>query len=254
MFFIISQVFSWIILPINQIIIALGLSFFLKKSKWKKYSGYALLFLLFWYTSPITSSVALRLWEIPATPIDSVDQTHDIGIVLTGMTNMLALPSDRPHFLESVDRITDAITLYKKGKIKKLIISGGSGYLYYPELKESRQLKEFAVIMGVSEEDIIVEDNSQNTRQNAVHSMAIINTDWPNSSYLLITSATHMRRASACFRKAGGNPIIFSTDIKTTPFNWDFRILVPSADAIVHWTTIVREMVGCLAYWLAGYI
>ncbi len=254
MFFIISQVFSWIILPLNQILIALGGSIFLKPSKWKKYSRLTFFFLLFWYTSPITSQLALKLWEIPATPFDSLEQSYEVGIVLTGMSNMRTLPTDRPHFSEGVDRITDAITLYKRGKIKKLLISGGSGSLYFPELRESLRLKDFVTTMGVSADDVFVEDNSVNTRQNAVNSMAIIKSTWPESDYLLITSATHMRRASGCFRKAGGHPTIFSTDIKSSPFSWDFRALVPSAEALVHWTTITREIIGCMAYWVAGYI
>ncbi len=253
MFFIISQVFSWIILPLNQILVTLGFSIFSRAPKFKRYSRYAFLFLLFWYTSPITSWIVTKSWEIPATPFQSVG-SYEIAVVLTGMSNMRALPTDRPHFGEGADRITDAVTLYKMGKIKKLLISGGSGSFYFPELKESIRLRDFAVTMGVRQEDIFVEDNSVNTRQNAVHSMTILKNNWSDENFLLITSATHMRRALGCFKKAGGNPTVFSADIKTSPFSWDFRLLVPSAGSLIQWTTLTREIVGCIAYWLAGYI
>ena len=254
MFFILSKIISWVILPINQILLALGLSAFLKSHQWKKVFRYVFISTLVVYTSPLTSHFALHLWEVPAISNQSIDKAYDVGIVLTGMTNMRALPTDRPHFGEAADRIIDAITLYKEGKIKKLLISGGSGHLLYPDLKESLQLKEFAILMGVIENDIFVETDSQNTRQNALNSSFIIKNHWPEASVLLITSATHMKRASACFSKVGLDPDIYSTDIKSTPFNWDFKLLIPSTGALVHWTTITREIVGCVAYWFAGYI
>jgi len=206
------------------------------------------------YTSPIVSSIALRAWEIPATPFAEISNSYDIGIVLCGMTSLRTLPDDRPHFGSTVDRITDAIKLYKEEKIDKILISGGSGYLLFPDLKESLKLKDFCLLMGVDLKDIIIEGESDNTRENARNSIKIIEDQFPNSKLLLITSATHMRRASGCFIKVGAQHDVFSTDIGSSPFSWDFRLLIPNVDALATWTNLIREWVGYAVYWVVGYL
>ena len=254
MFFVLSQIASWIILPLSQLLVLLTGWLFIRNGTWKRYFRNGFLFLLLLYTSPLTSHFLIRWWEIPATPYEEIDEIYDLGVVLTGMTKSMALPPDRPHFSEAGDRMIDAVTLYKKGLIKKIIISGGSGNLFLPEVSESPRLREFAIVMGVHPNDVIVEGTSRNTRQNAVHSMQLVKTHWNDSKYLLITSAIHMRRAAACFRKAGGDPVIFSTDIQSSPFVWDPRGLIPNINAVYIWTAVEREMFGYVVYWLAGYI
>ena len=63
----------------------------------------------------------MRNWEVQGTKFKDVKK-YDVGIVLGGMfeyNNDLEVLSVRTH----ADRIWQAITLYKTGKIKKILIS-----------------------------------------------------------------------------------------------------------------------------------
>lgn len=254
MFFILSQLISWVIMPITQIILAV-LATMLVRRRYLKSMRLVAIVLIFFYTSPLTSWIGTQIWEVPATPFEELEGTYDIGIVLGGMTNLHYDPADRPHFNQNADRITDALTLYKKGTIKKLLLSGGAGYLGFPELNESDRLKEFAQIMGVNEEDLIIENRSQNTRENALYTMELIQKEYPNSSLLLITSGTHMRRAKACFQKVGANPTSFSSDINSSnELVWSLQLIIPNVGALFSWTRLLNEWVGYLVYWMIGYL
>lgn len=252
MFFVLSQLISWIISPLSQIILLfIGLIF---SKTHKRLFKTTLIFMLFFYTSPLTTWIALKAWEIPPVAYHEIRQSYDLGIVLCGISDMHVDPSDRPHFNYSADRITDAVVLYKKGTIKKILLSGGSGYLGFPELKESHRLKEFLINTGVNEGDIIIEDRSNNTRENAQYSAEIILRDFPNSSQLLITSAGHMRRAYGCFSKVGLNPDRFSSDVNTGSFKWSHSLFIPNVNALLTWTQLIKEWVGYVVYWLIGYL
>lgn len=249
MFFIISQLFSWLIAPISQIIILVAVVLFVR-GRIHLISRYLLIIAILFYSSPITSWIALSNWETDPVPYKDIGKTYDYGIVLCGMSNMLVYPPDRPHFNDNVDRITDAVVLYNQGIIKKILLSGGSGYLEFPELKESTRLKQFLMELGIDPVDIIIEDQSKNTRENAYYSAQLVKTE----SILLITSASHMRRAIGCFEKVGLQPDYFTSDVNSSEFKWSYKLIIPSISAIGTWTEIIHELVGYLMYWLVGYI
>ena len=47
-------------------------------------------------------------------------KNHEIGIVLTGVTNLSKTAYDRTFFNKGADRITHALQLYRERKIKKI--------------------------------------------------------------------------------------------------------------------------------------
>src|SRR5699024_6082081 len=102
-------------------------------------------------------------WEIPPTPFDAIEGQYDVGVVLTGITNMRIEPRDRVYFQKGADRILHAIELYKRGKIKKILITGGTGSLTHPDLLEADNLVRTLQLFGVPEEDMIIENQSRNT-------------------------------------------------------------------------------------------
>ena len=91
-------------------------------------------FFLF-FTNTAILSEAFRMWEIPGTKIAKV-KSYDLGIVMTGMAewnsdlNVLSIR-------RGGDRIWQALTLYHKGKIKKILITGDNGYVLDRGLHEA---------------------------------------------------------------------------------------------------------------------
>ena len=164
-------------------------------------------------------------------------------------------PFDRVYFNKGADRIMHALQLYKEKKINKILISGGTGSLFNTGRLEADNLKLVLIQANVPEIDILIENKSRNTFENAQYSAKILNQRFPTGDYLLITSAFHMRRANACFVNAGINASLYSTDFYTHDRNFHFdTLLFPSVQAISKWTLLFRELLGWTLYKLSGYI
>lgn len=242
-------------MPATLIGIGLLLSLFLKNKKWKKRSLITAIVLFLIFTNDFIINEILLRWEVPPTAFADVPPHYDVGIVLTGVANLQKEPDDRVYFNKGADRVIHAIELYKRGKINKILISGGTGSLKRPDLTEANALVKVLQLFDVPEEDIIVEKASRNTHENAVFSAAILNKNFPDGRFLLITSAFHLRRAQGCFEKAGVATDIFSTDFYTHPTSFTVdSMLLPNENALDKWQTFIREMLGIAAYKAAGYM
>jgi uncharacterized SAM-binding protein YcdF (DUF218 family) len=167
--------------------------------------------------------------------------------------NDLEVLSVRTH----ADRIWQAITLYKTGKIKKILISGGSGYVTGRGLKEAIQLRDVLITWGIPKNDLLVETTSRNTHENAEFTKKILDRSYPHfDKFLLITSGFHMKRSLACFRKENMNCDAFSTDLNTGPnsnYYWD-QYIVPDIGTLFGWNRLVKEVIGYITYDVVGYI
>jgi uncharacterized SAM-binding protein YcdF (DUF218 family) len=255
MFFIISKALYFFINPFTWILISLFIYLFVKREKWKKGSKISLIFCLIFFSNTFIFIEFERLWEIQGTPISKVKK-YEVGIVLSGMfdyNNDLKSLSTR----RGTDRIWQALTLYKKGKIKKILITGGSGYVSDRGLDEANQLKVVLLIWGIPEKDIIVESKSKNTYENAVETKKVLTRSYPHiTKCLLITSAQHMRRARAIFKKQGFKCDTFSTDLYSGPkrnYYWD-QFIVPDVETLFNWNGLIKEWIGFVVYDIRGYL
>ncbi|MEQ9425831.1 MAG: YdcF family protein [Cyclobacteriaceae bacterium] len=242
------------ILPGTQLGVVLATWFFVKRPKIKKYLLTTFISMFIFYTSPLTSWVGLKIWEVPPKPYSEVDN-YDVGIVLLGVMNMTIWPEDQMHLNENFDRITGAMELYHLGKIDKILLSGGSGMLGHPNRKEIVLIHKFLLQSGIPADDLLFEDQSNNTFQNAKFSMELINENFSeDASILVISSGTHLRRAKGCFNKMGLNADYFSADNRMQPFDYSIGLFVPSAKSMRDWDQLMWEWVGYLAYWVVGYL
>lgn len=206
------------------------------------------------FTNPFIVNELLKLWEKDVKPVAQTAH-HDIGIVLGGIIDIKPPTKDRIYFSGGADRLLQAIWLYDKGKIDKILITGGAAAVVGDKIPEAPMLKKFLLICGIPEDDIYVEAEARNTHENALFSSELIEKRAPDAELLLITSAFHMRRAEACFNKV---------NLEVTPFPVDYvsatrsfmpqQLFIPSADALGKWETLLHEIVGFLGYQLMGYI
>lgn len=193
-------------------------------------------------------------WEIAPVPYKEMKKQYDWGIVLTGVTQNDKQPADRVYFHHGADRVVHTVELYKIGIIRRIMISGGSGRLVTTERKEANEIYKAMVMMGVPEKDMTIENESRNTHESAVNVKELLKYE-TTREYLLITSAFHVRRSEACFRKAGFKVDTFSTDFYTHPRHFTPDVLfIPKAESIVIWQKLFKEWTGMVAYKMAGYI
>jgi uncharacterized SAM-binding protein YcdF (DUF218 family) len=195
------------------------------------------------------------MWEVPPKPFSEVTGTYDYAIVLAGITKGSAGPADRVYFGRGADRATHTLQLYKLGLAKKVIVSGGSGRLDGGGVLEADELSTFLVLAGIHKDDIVLENRSQNTHQSAEEVAKILAGIGGSPRILLVTSGYHLRRAAACFQKAGLEVDTFSTDPYFVPGSYHLAALfIPSAEAFGIWQTLFKELVGTTVYWIMDYI
>ncbi|MBL7871389.1 MAG: YdcF family protein [Cyclobacteriaceae bacterium] len=242
-------------MPLVIICILFLLSWKFKRSKWQsRFFKTALIMLLLFSHDFITNEMVM-LWELPATPVSEIKKKYAIGIVLTGVTKGNMTPDDRVYFQRGADRVTHTLQLYRAGKIKKILISGGSGSLEERNHQEADEISDAFKLMGVPPEDILIENQSRNTHESAEAVKAMLKDSVSSADCLLITSAFHMRRSRACFKKAGWAIDTFTTDFLSHERKYTLDVLiVPRVDALSNWTTVSREWVGMIAYKVMGYI
>ena len=116
---------------------------------------------------------------------------YDVAIVFGGVSMI-------PH------RLDEAIYLYNNKQVKKILVTGGIGFLSIDRKnREAHTMKEYLIENGVNECDIITEDNSRNTYENIVNSANILKElyDLNKIKVILITSDFHLKRCIELTKK-----------------------------------------------------
>ena len=199
-------IISILLMPIVLILILSILTFFIAKKKGLKILIALIIVTLYTCSSGIITKHLLNSLQIykPATN-KVIDSNSAIILLGAGIDN-----NDygiTPTLLAD-SRILETIRIYniaKKHNIEyKIIVSGGDvkGYgkseaeVYAKILKES----------GIPTKDIILENKSLNTYQNAEYTKEIIK-NLPYDNYLLVTSGIHMKRSLLYFKSFNINVI-----------------------------------------------
>lgn len=101
-------------------------------------------------------------------------------------------------------RVPAAVRAYKVGRTSKMMLCGGKLRDFSDgRCSEAEHMRQTALALGVVEEDIILENRSQNTVENILFAMIELQRSvWLNNvhSVLLVTTAYHMRRSLAIAR------------------------------------------------------
>lgn len=254
MFFFLSKVLSFLITPLIWVIGLLIYSILQRDQLKKKRALLLSVILLFLFSNSFLFNEAMKCWEVNAIHQDSLPERYDAGIVLGGIS-FYDSEMDRVQFNRSVDRLMQAVRLYKAGKISKIFFTGGSGSLTFPDTKEAPLIRKLLLELGIPDHDILFESESRNTRENAAFSKPILREKIPGRKHLLITSAFHMRRAVGCFEKQGIKVRPYATDRFSGPtrFQLDY-LLIPSSEALQSWSLLIHEITGYIVYRAAGYI
>jgi uncharacterized SAM-binding protein YcdF (DUF218 family) len=255
MFFLFSKILAFLAQPLVVIGMLFIAAWIVKNKRWKKIlliAGFAIFFLC---SNFFIANEVMRAWETPVTPFASIRKKYDYAILLTGVTKTSMKPRDRVYFNAGADRATHTLQLYKLGIVRKVIISGGSGLLEGDGVLEADELAEFMKLAGIPAEDLIIEDKSKNTHESAMMVNELLSRIAGPKELLLVTSGYHMPRAIACFNKVGVNADQFAAQPMADERHFTIDVLlIPSSGAVLMWQMVLREVVGYVAYWVAGYV
>lgn len=253
MFYILSKILGLFINPIIWIIALMAAGLLVKNKKLKHRFLLSSLVLALVFSNQFLLNEVLLHWEPTAVNTSKMQKQYDYGIILGGMV-WYDSESERINFLQSSDRIWQGVKLYQKGYIEKIIIAGGAAGFFEKDTVESLILKQFLMDIGIPENDIITEEKSRNTYENAIYTKQILDT-LPHKNLLLVTSAMHMPRARACFTHAGLSCDAFPTDhySGSRRFNFD-NLFIPNARTLFNWNAFIHELFGLVSYKISGYI
>jgi uncharacterized SAM-binding protein YcdF (DUF218 family) len=215
--------------------------------------GVAFLFVVALGWRPLPDALLRHLENQTQAPTGTLDDYTGI-VVLGGALEPSQLGAGRDAGVplnEAAERMTVPVALMRRYPHLYLLFTGGEASMFPRDAPESSLAKRFFADMGVPETRMTYESRSKTTFENAELSAklpGIRKTD----RWLLVTSAWHMPRAIATFRKVGWN---------VTPYPVDFRAGsgTPLADyslvtSLQRWQLVLHEIVGTLVYRLAGQL
>jgi len=130
----------------------------------------------------------------------------------------------------------------------KLLVSGETRTVDDKNYIENMVL----ISLGVALDRIIYESDSRNTYQNATVGAAVAKPA-PGEIWLLVTSASHMPRSVGVFFKAGFRVKPLPVDYRTAGWDDAWRFFDRPSTGLHLMDTAVKEWLGLVAYWLAGW-
>lgn len=254
MFFILSKILSILLTPYFWVFIVFVSTFFVS-IKYRKSTFIVGLSLLYFFSVELFVYPVFKYWEIPAIWYKDVANDYEVAIVLGGMASSGKKPDDRTHFACSPDRLLHAMQLYKLGKVKKILLTGGSGEMIGKRIPEATFLRNELILCGVDSTDILIDNESKNTRENALFTKELLEKHFnKNAKCILVTSGYHMRRSVACFEKVGIEVLPFSVDSQISDEVPFFSLVSPSPHTVIKWHVVMHEFFGFASYKMAGYL
>lgn len=238
-------------MPFNWILILLIIYLFAKSLMTKKKIKIAILFIAIVFSNPFIYDTLVKKYQPLPKKLDSTKH-YSVGILLGGFSMFDRY--DQGYFGNNADRFIQAANLYHSGNIKKILMTGGVGRLFQKEPTEASFALEELIRNGVRKEDIIFEDRSRNTIENAIYSRVLLDSMKEKQPYILITSALHMPRSLKVFQKAGyQNIVTYPCDYKVIDSKFSLEdIIIPDIKLLNDWQYFLHEIVGTIIYQFTG--
>ncbi|MDD5673986.1 MAG: YdcF family protein [Chitinivibrionales bacterium] len=211
---------------------------------------------LFFFSSPVVAHILTRGLESRYAPSFSYPSAS--AIVLLGGAEVAKLPPRIYNETNShADRIMHAARLFKKGYAPFLVATGGQ-LAFVKEFPGSEAEISFSLLTELFEVDsskILLDRNAKNTHDNALNVLDILRKHNLPATVILVTSALHLPRATAVFRKAGFTVFPAPTDyVEDTYFQPKVINFFPNARALMESTDALHEYYGIIGYKLIGWM
>ncbi|MHB0876459.1 MAG: YdcF family protein [Anaerolineae bacterium] len=185
-------------------------------------------------------------------------------VVLGGGTYAAEAPRPIAEVGEAGDRMIYAARLYQLGKAPYVLVSGGNmPWVTSSAGTPADDMTALLAMMGVPAEAVWRQEVSQNTYEDAVYCAEVLR-EHGVGRVLLVTSASHMPRSVALFRKQGVDVIPAPADftvsfedwerLRTTSLDGQLVYLLPDAFYLSTTYRALHEYYGLATYKLRGWI
>lgn len=191
---------------------------------------------------PLEKTFPPLMMETPSGTIPFDHPVRWIVVLGGGHTSDPGLPVTSQISFDSLARLTEAVRIYRSLPEAKLILSGGA---IFDPVSEAEVYYKTARIMDIPSRNLILCGQARDTEEEA----QVIQDRVGRDPFILVTSALHMPRAVALFKKRGMNPIpapaAHRVKARSGNIPEDF---FPSAEDLHKMQLFVHEYLGIL--WL----
>jgi uncharacterized SAM-binding protein YcdF (DUF218 family) len=203
---------------------------------------------------PAASYLALGSLEWSYPPLAERPADVQAVVVLSGDIHPLNEEGTRVELGEdTLYRCLKAAEVYHQGKQCRVVVSGGKVDPAMPGPSLAEAMGNFLRGQGVAANDLIVEDRSQTTHENAVESCRLLN-ERGIHKIVLITDAAHLNRAAACFRKQGAEVVPCGCRYRALGIDWSLPAFLPNPAAARGVQDACHEWLGIAWYRLHGWV
>jgi uncharacterized SAM-binding protein YcdF (DUF218 family) len=212
------------------------------------------LFALAALSTPAAAYLAEWSLEAGTSPLEERPADAEAIVVLSSGVYPPDGPRRRAEMDEStLHRCLEGARLYHQGAPCLVVASGG-------KVDPDTAGPPFAAVMGellghlgVKDSDLVLEENSRTTYENAVECGKRLN-ERQVHRIVLVADAVDMKRADACLRKQGFQVIPAPCHYRATHFGLALFTFVPSPEAAVQVQRVWHEWLGLVWYWCKGRI
>jgi len=239
--FVVKKLIASFLMPFPLFLIFMGIGLFFW---YRGYQGRAKIFFIFSLTwisllsYPPFSSLLLKPLENKHSKFCTSERNlHYIHVLGNEHTTNPSLPLSSELGLVSLARVNEGVVIYKSHPNMKLIFSGYGGL---DSISNARKNAQMAIALGVNPKDIIILELPKDTAEEAIASKKIVGSE----PIILVTSASHMIRASSLFRKHGINVIEAPTDFQVKK---EIELLqFPSSTGLAYTEAAFHEYLGLI--------
>jgi uncharacterized SAM-binding protein YcdF (DUF218 family) len=256
MFFIVSKVLGYLLVPVHLLIFAALVGAIVAKGPLIKVGRrLAILCLLALIVIGVLPGSTLLMRPLEDRfPLPAENMPAPTGIIVLGgaIVDEITQARHEISFGEGAGRLTEAAMLARRYPDARLVYTGGGNSLVGAPSSEAEDAKKMFVALGIAPERIQLETRSRNTDENARFTRDLV-APKPDETWLLVTSAYHMPRSMGLFRHNGFKVVAYPVDYHTYGDSQDWWPRdAPSGLRL--FDIALHEWVGLLAYRLSGKI
>lgn len=247
--FLLSKIVNHIILPPGLFIfvsVFCLVMLFLGKNKLTRIvllANVALFYLL--AVEPVKDLLLLPL-ENRYLPLEKKNHAQLSAIVVLGGGIICRSPEEQGRgslASDSLKRIVYGKSLHEVYGLP-IIVSAGNVTKTADCEPEALVAKRTLIGLGVNEEQILLEDESRNTWENALY----IKKKYKPVKVLLVTSAYHMKRSMYCFKNNDIQCVPAPTDYKSNRSGYTYRSFIPDMASFRGSYQALKEYIGLVYY------
>lgn len=253
MFFFASKILWALAQPLTLLAILLLIGLVFYEQGWAKQlvRGAAIIFVFCGFV-PVGPLIVIALesrTEIPRTLPDRIDGIIVLGGAVNAESSTIL---KQPQLNEWSERIFEMMRLSHTYPQAKVVYAGGAGSLYGQSFKEADIVKDMLSNLEFPAQNFIFETKSRTSYENVINAKALTSPQ-VGENWLLITSAFHIPRSVAIFKKQGWEVIPYPSGFIENGRVEAWQFIDVSGN---YWKLNVaaKEIMGIIAYKLSGRI